>query len=73
MQIRFQPDGLKSPRIIEDAQSVVIYDEHGNAMYIAQQIDKNTCVCEKAGQPGFEKLLKELGIGLSTKYVVVRS
>lgn len=71
MKIRIQPKGLKSPRVIEDVQSVVVYDENGNPMYIAQQIDQNTCVHEKAGQQDFERLLKNLGIGLSTKYVRV--
>jgi hypothetical protein len=73
MKIRIQPKGLKNPQLIEDAQSVVVYDEHGNPIFVSQQIDKNTCLLEKAGQPDFERLLRDLGIGLNSQYVVVRN
>lgn len=72
MKVRIQPKGLKSPRMIDDVQSIVVYDEHGNPMYISQQIDQNTCVHEKAGHSDFERLLKNLGIGLNTKYILVK-
>lgn len=73
MKIRIQPRGLRSPQMIENVQSVVVYDEHDNPIFVSQQIDKDTCLLEKAGQPDFERLLKDLGIGLSSKYVVVRT
>jgi hypothetical protein len=59
--------------VLEDVQSVVVYDEHDNPIFVSQQIDKDTCLLEKAGHPDFERLLRDLGIGLNSKYVVVRT
>ncbi len=72
MKIRYQPKGLKSPVIIDDAQSVVVLDENSNPMYVAQQVTSSTCVHEKAGTRGFEDLLKQLGIGLTAVYKVIK-
>lgn len=72
MKIRIQPRGLKTPQVVIDVRSIVVYDDHDNPMYVGQQIDADTCIQEKAGQPGFEKLLKDLGIGLNKPYKVIK-
>ena len=73
MVIRIQPTGLKNPQAIENVQSIVVYDEQGNPVYVAQQVTGDTIVQEKIGGPGFEKLLNSMGIGLNVSCKVVKA
>lgn len=72
MKLRIQPKGLKSPQILLDVASVVVYDDSDNPMYVGQQTSEDTCIHEMAGKKGFEELLKALGIGLSVPYKVIK-
>jgi Trk K+ transport system NAD-binding subunit len=66
MQIKAQH--MLQPRVF-DADSVVIEDNFGNPILVAVNLDKQTVICAKAGDPDFQELLKTLGIN---KTVLVR-
>ena len=70
VKIRIQKPGLVQSEIIEDLRNVVILDDFGNPLFIAQQHDANTIISAKASDRGFEKLLNTLGIGLNKTYKV---
>jgi hypothetical protein len=71
MRIKYQPRGLSAIRELDGVQSVIIYDDHDNPIYVGRQMAPDTCVHEKAGQPGFHKLLSSIDLGLAAVYKVV--
>ncbi len=72
MKVRLQKKGLQPPDVTEEVQSVVLYDSFGNPIFVAQQHEKGTIITERAGAPGFEKMLKALGIGLNSENKVFK-
>ena len=73
MKIRIQPAGFTNPQLSEDVQSVVVYDDQDNPVYVGVSVADNAMVQEKAGGPGFKKLLESLGIGLNTSFKVTKA
>lgn len=69
MQLRAQPDHLGEPVKLDELRSVVIMDDYGNPLFVAQQIKKDVVVLYKHTDPKFREAVKALGIGLHTEYV----
>jgi len=69
MQIRAQPDNLGEPLEVKGLRNIVIMDDYGNPLMVAQQIDTGVTAVYHHTDPGFAKVLQTFGIGLNTKYV----
>jgi hypothetical protein len=72
MKVSIHKAGFESTTI-EDAKLIVVYDDFDNPMYVANQIDENNCMHEKAGSKGFEETLKAFGVRLKVPYRVVKA
>lgn len=70
MQIRAQPDHLGEPVELKGLRSLVIRDDRGNPLIVAQKLDEGVTVIYRHDEPGFIDVLKALGIGLNTRYTV---
>jgi len=69
VQIRAQPDNLGEPVELKGLRSLVVMDDGGNPLLVAQVLDDGITVVYRHTEPAFAKALKALGIGLHTKYV----
>jgi len=69
MQVRMTLDGLDI-QIVPKVRTVVVMDDHGNPLYIGQQLNESTCIHEKAGAQGFQKLVEATGVKLKSAYKV---
>lgn len=49
------------PSVLE-AHSVIVEDRNGTPIMVAIQIDANTIMCSKAGDPDFNQFLKTMGV-----------
>lgn len=67
MRVKTQYD--LQPSVLE-AHSVIVEDKNGVPIMVAVQIDANTIMCAKAGDPDFNQFLKTMGID---KTFVVRT
>ena len=72
MKIRIQPAGFTNPQVFADVQSVVVHDDQDNPVYVGVSVANDVMLQEKAGGPGFKKLLDSLGIGLNTSFKVTK-
>lgn len=69
--MRVQPAGLDELVQCEDARSVVVYDDFGNPLLVAQKLQKGQVVVYRPGDQDFNRVIAALGIGLNTTYKVV--
>ena len=70
MRVRVQPDGLRSAQVVENAQTVVIYDDFDQPILAVQRTEKGQILSVKAGDSDFKKTLDALGIGLNARVVI---
>jgi hypothetical protein len=68
VQIRAQPDHLGEPVELIGLRSLVIRDDHGNPLIVAQKLEEGVTVIYRHDEPSFVGVLKALGIGLNTRY-----
>jgi hypothetical protein len=61
------------PQEVESLRSVVLYDDFGTPILIAQKIEDGQIVVYRAGQSDFEKALKALGVGLNARCEELRA
>ena len=65
-------DRAKSVLDIEDVRSVVIKDEHGQPILLAQVLGPGQVMVTKASDPNFKKQVEAMGIGLRTDFEVIK-
>jgi hypothetical protein len=71
MKVRIDKNGFES-EMLTDAKAIVVFDDFDNPMYAAKQINEHNSVHEKAGEPGFEQMLKTFGLRLKVPYKTVK-
>jgi hypothetical protein len=71
MKVRINKNGFESSEI-EEVKSIVVFDDFGNPMYASRQMNENNSVQGKAGEPGFEEMLKTFGLRLKVPYKTVK-
>jgi len=65
MKIRASFEGLERPPMeLENADSILIYDDFGNPILVVQKLEKGQIYVVKASEPGFQDVLRGFGIGL---------
>lgn len=69
MKVRVQMDGFSPVQVFECAQSVVIYDDHGQPIIAVQRTQENQVLSVKAGDPHFNKTIEAMGIGLNARVI----
>jgi hypothetical protein len=69
MRIRAQPDRLGEPIDLIGLRSLVIRDDRGNPLIVAQKLEEGVTVIYRHDEPGFAEVLSALGIGLNTRYI----
>ena len=70
MQVRAQPDRLGEPIDMKGLRSIVIRDDHGNPLIVAQTLSEGVVVIYTHKEPEFRQALQAMGIGLNTRYTV---
>jgi len=71
MKVRINKNGFESSEI-EEVKSIVVFDDFGNPMYAAKQVNEHNSVQGKAGEPGFNEMLKTFGLRLKVPYKMVK-
>jgi hypothetical protein len=74
MKVRVQTGGLAPPVELKGVRNVVIFDDCGNPLLVAQTLGKDsagTTIVYSHKDPEFRRILKLLGIGLNTQYRII--
>jgi hypothetical protein len=69
MQVRAQPDGLSEPVELKGLRNIVILDDYGQPLLVAQEISEGVNAVYRHTDPEFRKVLSAFGIGLNVRYV----
>jgi len=69
MNVRVQGEGFEPVQVLDNVQSVVILDDHGQPVIAVQRTKENQILSIKAGDPHFDKTLEAMGIGLNARVV----
>lgn len=73
MRVRVQPSGLGAAQQVEDAQSLVVYDDFDNPILVVKKLDTGQILSSGIHEGAeFKKLLDSLGIGLNAKCETLR-
>jgi hypothetical protein len=70
MKVRVQADGFSPAQILDDAQSVVVYDDHGQPIIAIQHVQEGQILLVKADDPNFSRTIGAFGIGLNARVVL---
>lgn len=70
MKVRVQADGFSPAQILDDAQSVVVYDDHDQPIVVIQHVQEGQILLVKADDPNFSRTIGALGIGLNARVVL---
>ena len=72
MKVRVQPAGLCEPLVVNNARTLVLYDDFDQPITVATVLDGGGVAVSTAKDPNFRQVLSSLGIGLNASIKVVR-
>ena len=69
MKVRMQGSGFGPATESQDIRSVVVYDDYDQPVFALQRTGEGQIVSVSAGEPGFDKMLRAMGIGLNAQVI----